>query len=110
MDRILSLYSAAKSNLSAVTGASEDLLHLHAGLFIFFASALLFRRRMRSRVPIALVWGFALGNELIDYFTPASGPVTWEWAADFANTVVWPSLLFLLARRRGKAGAPDKTA
>jgi lipoprotein signal peptidase len=110
MTHLVTLYSAAKSGLGAVFGASEDLLHLHAGLLIFFAAALLFKRRMRSRVPIALVWVFALANELIDRLAPERGAAAWEPVADVANTVFWPTLLFLLARRPGKAGHPSQTA
>ena len=54
MIQSFTLYADAKQKLAELFGATEDLLHLHAGLIIFFASALLFRRRMRSRVPIAL--------------------------------------------------------
>lgn len=110
MDSLLVYYSTAKSGLAKSLGASEDLLHLHAGLLIFFGVALLFRRRMRSRVPIALVYVFAIGNELIDAFTPGGSAIWWEPAIDIANTVIWPTLFFLLARRRGRAGDPDKTA
>lgn len=103
-------YSTAKQGLAQVLGATEDLLHLHAGLIIFFSAALLFRRRMRSRVPIALVYFFALGNELVDWLLPESSATRWEPALDIINTVFWPTLLFLLARRRGRADNPDKTA
>ncbi|MBU1607434.1 MAG: hypothetical protein KKD08_11615 [Alphaproteobacteria bacterium] len=62
-------YSAAKETLGTTLGATEDLLHLHAGLIIFFAAALFLRHRMRSRVPIALVYIFAFGNEAIDAYS-----------------------------------------
>ena len=103
-------YSAAKTSLAAVIGASEDLLHVHAGLLIFFAGALVFRRRMRSRIPVSLVWLFALANELFDAFSPMPSSSRWEVAADILNTVFWPTLLFLLARRRGAAEDPNQTA
>ena len=53
---------------------------------------------MHSLWPVAMVWAFALGNELVDYFAP-------EWQADTSaldvlNTVFWPTILFLVARRR----------
>jgi hypothetical protein len=103
-------YSSAKTSLGAMLGASEDLLHVHAGLLIFFAAALLFRRRMRSRIPVGLVWLFALANELFDAFAPMPSPSKWEVAADVVNTVFWPTLLFLLARRRGAGQDPNQTA
>lgn len=110
MTAIIALYSAGKNRLAELLGATQDLLHLHAGLLIFFAAALLFRRRMRSRVPIALVYVFAIANEVVDAFLPNSRASSWEPAVDILNTVAWPTLLFLLARRRGKVGDPDKTA
>lgn len=102
-------YSAAKQAFSTALGTSEDLLHLHAGLIIFFAAALFLQRRMRSRVPIALVYAFAFGNELIDAYSPAGGTTIWEATVDILNTIFWPTLLFLLARRRVRAGKPDRT-
>jgi hypothetical protein len=104
------MYAAAKRELSTSLGASEDLLHVHAGLLIFFVTALLLRRRMRSRLPIASVFLFALCNEVVDAFSPGSSGNRWEPLADIANTVVWPTLLFLLARRKGASGSPEKTA
>lgn len=103
-------YSVAKREIADFLGASEDLLHLHAGLLIFFAAALVFRRRMRSRVPIALVYAFAIANELVDAMSPGGSANRWEPAVDIVNTVFWPTLLFLLARRRAKPGDADRTA
>lgn len=96
----LSQYSAGKSAIGDYLGASEALLHVHAGLSIFLLSSLLFRRRMRSRVPISLVFAFAVANELADVMTPGHTSRPWEPIFDILNTVVWPTLLFLLARRR----------
>lgn len=105
----LAHYSAAKQELATALGATEDLLHLHAGLIIFFAAALFLRHRMRSLVPIALVYFFAFGNEVIDAYSPVGGATFWGSVVDILNTTFWPTLLFLLARRRGKAGMPDRT-
>lgn len=110
MNQLMTYYAGSKHSLGALFGASEDLLHLHAGLIIFFAAALLFKRRMRSRVPIALVYAFAIGNELVDLLLAGSSASRWEPAVDVLNTVLWPTLLFLLARRRGDVGHPDRTA
>ena len=110
MNQLTSAYASAKGNLGNVLGASEDLLHVHAGLLIFFIAALVFRRRMRSWVPIALVWAFAIANELIDALSPSGNVSRWEPAVDIANSVFWPTLLFLLARRKTKGGNPNKTA
>ena len=107
---MISYYASAKRGLSASLGVTEDLLHMHAGLIIFFLSALIFRRRMRSRVPVGLVWLFAIANEIIDAYSPGAAAGRWEPAVDILNTVFWPMLLFLLARRKQRQGDPDRTA
>lgn len=96
--RYANSYSSAKSALGNALGLSDDLLHVHMGLLIFVAAALLTRRRMRSWIPLATVALFAMANEVIDYF----GPDPWNdglSALDLVNTLVWPLVLFLLARR-----------
>lgn len=96
-------YSSAKIALGDMVGVSDDLLHVHLGLAIFVLAALLTRRRMRSWVPLAVVAMVAIANEIVDYL----GPDRWSdglSALDLANTLIWPLVLFLLARR-GKAGS-----
>lgn len=91
-------YAALKNKLATFTGAQEDLLHVHAGLLIFVVAALVLRRKMRSPAPLIVVVVFAAVNELLDQFggEPASAI---EPYVDFANTVFWPAVLFVLARR-----------
>jgi hypothetical protein len=91
-------YSLLKQWMAETTGATEELLHVHFGLLIFVVVAVVFRRRMHSLWPVSMVWVFALFNELIDFLAP-------EWvfytsALDVLNTVLWPTALFLVARRR----------
>ena len=91
-------YAALKESMSVATGATEELLHVHFGLLIFVATALLLRRRMHSNWPVGLVWAFALANEAVDYF--AIGYELFTSLLDILNTVFWPSILHLVARRR----------
>lgn len=101
-------YRELKVALGDATGATEDLLHIHAGLLIFVISALVLRKRMRSPIPLALVVLFAAGNELIDWLSGVpSRP--FEPLVDFFNTVFWPTILFLIARRfRDVSRAPGE--
>src|SRR5690349_19817230 len=95
-------YLAWKAALGDDTGMSENLLHLHAGLAIFVLTALLLRKRMRSWIPLTVVVTLALLNEFIDYWAG----LRWDLASsaiDLLNTILWPSVLFLLARRPGRA-------
>jgi hypothetical protein len=110
MQAIIQAYSAFKVSLGDDYGLTEDLLHVHAGLLIFFATALVLRRRMRSRIPISLVYFLAIGNEVVDVFTPGHSAPSWQSAVDILNTVFWPTLLYLLARRRASRGDPDRVA
>ena len=96
-------YSALKSWLAEYTGAQEGLLHVHFGLIIFVVTALLLQRRMRSPWPLAAVAFFAVANEIVDYIGPDPWPL-WGSLADVLNTLFWPLMLFLLARRGKSAG------
>jgi hypothetical protein len=95
-------YSAAKRALGQTFGVTDNLLHVHVGLAIFVVTALLLRRRMRSPWPLAVVTLFALLNEGVDYLTPQTSDFS---VFDVMNTVFWPGVLFLLARRGGGVSA-----
>ena len=91
-------YSVFKDYASTATGMSEDLLHVHVGLLIFVFFAVVLRRRMHSLWPVSAVALFAILNEVVDAFGP-------NWNADLSaldvvNTLFWPAILFLVARRR----------
>lgn len=98
LDRAAAYYSEAKRGIEAWTGASQELLHVHAGLIIFVLASLVLRRKFRSPIPLALVAVFAVLNELADWIDGPSVDV-FEPYWDIANTVFWPCILFLLTRR-----------
>jgi hypothetical protein len=95
-------YSAAKRALGESLGVTDNLLHVHVGLAIFVVTALLLRRRMRSPWPLAVVTLFALLNEAVDYLIPRTSDFS---IFDVLNTMFWPMVLFLLARRGGGISA-----
>lgn len=101
--RYAAAVSEAKSALGAALELSDDLLHVHLGLLIFVLAALVTRRRMRSWWPLAIVAVLAVANEVIDYLIPGSWSASLS-ALDLVNTLVWPLVLFLLARR-GRGGS-----
>lgn len=109
MKAVLAKYVELKLGLGSDLGMTEDLLHVHAGLIIFFLAALLLKRRMRSWIPIASVYFFAIANEIVDVFSPGSARNGFEPILDILNTIFWPTLLFLLARRRAWKSSLDKT-
>lgn len=98
VDSVVAVYSGIKAWLTASTGATEDLLHVHTGLLIFVLAALLLRRKMRSPIPLALVAFFAVLNEVFDWLAGDSHRAL-EPYVDIANTLFWPTVLFLVARR-----------
>lgn len=94
-------YLAWKVALGETTGMSENLVHVHAGLAIFVVTALLLRKRMRSLIPLAVVIALAVLNEAVDYLYG----IKWDYMSsgmDLINTILWPIVLFLLARRPGR--------
>lgn len=95
---VVDRYAAIKESMALATGATEELLHIHFGLMIFVVVEVVFRRRMHSAWPVSLVWGFALANEAIDAFAEEYD-ITLS-ALDLLNTVLWPTVLFVVARRR----------
>lgn len=98
MNAFIASYAQVKAGLAEALGASEALLHVHMGLAIFVVTALLLRRRMASIWPLALVVAFATLNEVIDYLGLNRAPLT-RSATDLLNTIIWPLVLFLVARR-----------
>ncbi len=98
IDSFITYYAATKLKIGTLTGASQELLHVHIGLAIFVLVSLLLRKKFRSPIPLAFVTFFAIMNEVIDWLNDP-GPVDLENIVDIANTVAWPIVLFLLARR-----------
>lgn len=98
INALISRYVETKRGLGEQLGASEALLHVHVGLLIFVVTALLLRRRMASVWPLAVVATLALVNEVIDWFGPSPAPLS-RAVSDIINSVFWPLVLFLLARR-----------
>jgi uncharacterized membrane protein YpjA len=92
-------YGVWKYEISQATGASEDLLHVHVGLALFVVSGVLLRRRMHSPLPLIVVAIFAVLNEVVDYFGEFEAQPS-EPFIDIANTLFWPSVLFVIARRK----------
>jgi hypothetical protein len=92
-------------------GLAKDALHVHVGLLLFVGSALLFRWSARSWKPWAVALTGALLGELWDlrdslvYHTRIA---LWANFHDVWNTMLWPSLLLLLARTTSLFGPPSR--
>jgi hypothetical protein len=81
------------------TGASDTLLHVHAGMAILLAARILTRRSLASFVPLSVVCAAEFLNELLERIAYGS----WRWldtSSDFANTLFWPVVLMIGLRIR----------
>lgn len=106
LNNLIGRYVETKRELGEQLGASEALLHVHVGLIIFVLTALVLRRRMASILPLTIVIALAVLNEIVDLMGPSPAPL-WRSGIDILNTIAWPLVLFLLARRglRSSAGS-----
>ena len=99
--RSLMDWFGVKQWLSVGTGLGMDALHVHAGVLLQVAAALVLRRRLSSPLPWLLLLLFVLANEFYDY-----GYEIWrdraaqraEALRDSWNTMLLPTLILLLAR------------
>lgn len=90
-------------------GLAKDALHVHVGLILFVGSALLFRWPVRSWKP----WAAALAATLLGEAWDLRDSLAYDtridlWANlhDVWNTMLWPSLLLILARTTALFGTP----
>ena len=90
-----------KQMLVGITGLSKDALHVHVGLATMFATAMVFRKALRSLWPWLAVFAAALCGEMLDMYDDLVSSGYWQWEMsvhDIANTLFWPTVLMLLAR------------
>ena len=97
----MSDFQAGKVFLIQLTGLPRDALHIYVGLGVMLLVAALSRRSLRDRLPILAVLLVAFAGELWDlidtYRTarPLAFGKSWH---DLWNTMLWPVILYLLAR------------
>lgn len=89
------------------TGASDSLLHVHAGLTILFLARIITRRSLATPVPFLIVCLAELLNEIMDRLTFGS----WRFPDtlfDVVNTLFWPFMLMVGLRLRRAHVLPPK--
>ena len=97
----MSAFQGSKLWLVAMLGLPKDALHIYVGLILFLGTAALFRRPLRSPLPILVVILAALAGETWDIIDTLNAGRTIYWARnwhDVWNTGFWPLTLYLLAR------------
>lgn len=90
-----------KVALSTAVGVSQDALHIFTGVGIQILVALVFRLRLSSLIPWAVVLGLELANEYSDLHIdswPDRAVQYGESLKDLAVTMAIPTLLMLLVR------------
>jgi len=97
----MSALQSAKFWLIQHLGLAKDALHVHVGLLLFVGSALIFRWPIHGWRP----WAVALAGVLIgeawdlrDSMVYHTRIDLWANLHDVWNTMLWPSLLVVLAR------------
>lgn len=97
----ISSWQSAKLAVLSALDLSKDALHIYVGLLVFLLAALIFRRPIRSLVPWLTVLAVAALGEAVDAIENIRSLGQWQRAAsvhDLINTLVWPTILHLLAR------------
>lgn len=97
-------FQDAKLWLLGFIGLSKDALHVYVGMIVFLGVALLFRLPLRDWRPLAAVFLAAVAGEVFDLFESLAPNEDPRWAAtwhDLWNTMLWPTVLFVLARWSG---------
>ncbi|HEU5285876.1 MAG TPA: hypothetical protein VFU20_05115 [Sphingomicrobium sp.] len=85
------------------TGISMDALHVIVGVVLQLLVAFLFRSSVARPMPLLAVLAFALLNEANDLrieIWPDPGMQFGEAVKDIVLTILLPTLVFLVARRR----------
>lgn len=80
--------------IGKVTGMSDSVLHVHAGLIILLIARIATRKSLGSIVPLSFVFAAEAFNEIMDrlYFG------SWRPAdtlSDILHTIFWPVVLFV---------------
>jgi hypothetical protein len=104
------LYQALVTAIGDGTGASDSLLHVHAGLAILFLARLITRRSLATPIPFLVVVVAEAANEIMDRLTYGSWRIE-DTSLDMLNTLFWPFVLMIGLRwRRAHEIAPARPA
>lgn len=103
MPDFLEFYRSITPAISAETGASDSLLHVHAGMAILFAARLITRRSLATWLPVTIVLVIAIVKEVLDVIVNGMAVLP-DSLLDIVNTVFWPAALMLGLRWRMARG------
>lgn len=95
----VALYQAIIAAIGDGTGASDSLLHVHAGLAILFLARLVTRRSLATPIPFLVVVAAEAANEIMDRLSYGSWRPE-DTGLDILNTLFWPFVLMIGLRWR----------
>jgi hypothetical protein len=81
------------------TGATDTLVHVHAGMALLLLARVVTGRSLATPVPFLVVCACELVNEVLDRISSGS----WNWpdtSMDVVNTLFWPLVLMVGLRTR----------
>jgi hypothetical protein len=96
---IVDAYHWFADQLVTIAGGSDKMVHVHAGLALYYAMQILFRRRRASWASLQAVVAFEVANEVMDRLFWGD----WRWAdtsMDVAATMFWPTIIFSVGTYR----------
>ncbi len=107
MQHLLSLYDQFGILLAEETGASDSLLHVHAGMTILLLARLVTRRSLATWVPFSTTLLAALANEIADRLVQGHWILP-DALFDIFHTIWWPFILMIGLKLRSPRGAGRK--
>ena len=99
MESFLEFYRPLSSALGDSTGASDSLLHVHAGMVILFLARVVTRRSLATWTPFLCVLAAAIAKEIVDRIAHGAWRVH-DSGFDVLNTIFWPFVLMVGLRWR----------
>lgn len=94
--------------IARVSGLSDPILHIHAGLAVLLVARVISGRNLGSFIPFLFVVLAEAGNEVLDYMT--NGWRAADTASDIVNTLFWPFVISLAVRLRPAARQSEPAA
>lgn len=93
------LYYAMIYRIEQLTGQSDTVLHIHAGMAVLVLARVLTGRSLGTFIPFVFVVAAEVGNEVLDRLAIGSWRPA-ESLGDLANTLFWPLAVSLGVRWR----------
>ncbi|MGI8704624.1 MAG: hypothetical protein ACR2JJ_02305 [Sphingomicrobium sp.] len=96
---IFGLYETITRAISDETGASDSLLHVHAGMAVLLLARVVTGKSLATPIPFLVVCVAAVANEVIDRINHG----IWrplDTGLDLLNTLFWPFVLMVGLRIR----------